>query len=103
MNVLCTCNLRPVSTRLVLMFSTVQYQNKIENLQKIAIRFLFEDYESSYNLCLIKAGKYFMKVNRLRALNVEIYKSLYDKSKLYQGSFLNLEKVIDQDVEKHSD
>ena len=82
MNVFCTCNLRPASTGLALIFSTFKFQSKIENLQKIAVRFLFDDYESSYSLCLIKAGKYFMKVNRLRALNVEIYKSLYNKSEL---------------------
>ena len=60
---------------LVWMFSSAKSLNKVESLQKRALRFLYEDYVSSYEELLQKAGKETMKVNRLRSLCIEIYKS----------------------------
>ena len=48
------------------MFSSAESLNKVESLQKMALRFLYEDYVSSYEELLQKAGKETMKVNRLR-------------------------------------
>ena len=48
------------------MFSSAKSLNKVESLQKRALRFLYEDYVSSYEELLQKAGKETMKVNRLR-------------------------------------
>ena len=61
---------------LVWMFSSAKSLNKVESLQKRALRFLYEDYVSSYEELLQKAGKETMKVNRLRSLCIEIYKSI---------------------------
>ena len=58
---------------LVWMFSSAKSLNKVESLQKRALRFLYEDYVSSYEELLQKAGKETMKVNRLRSLCIEIY------------------------------
>ena len=60
--------------RLVWMFSTAKSLNKIESLQKRALRFLYNDYSISCEGLLEKAGKVKMNVYRLRNLCVEIYK-----------------------------
>ena len=46
--------------------------NKFESVQKRALRFLFDDYESSYDTLLMKAKKPTMSVQRLRCLCAEI-------------------------------
>ena len=61
---------------LVWMFSSVKSLNKIENLQKRALRFLYNDYRSSYDELLHKAGNSSMNVSRIRILCVEIYKTI---------------------------
>ena len=58
---------------LVWMFSSAKSLNKVESLQKRALRFLYEDYVSSYEELLQKAGKETMKVNRLRSLCIELF------------------------------
>ena len=46
-----------------------------ENLQKRALRFLLNDYESAYEQLLNKAGRSSISINRLRTLCAEIYKA----------------------------
>ena len=58
------------------MFSSTQSLNKIENLQKRALRFLYDDFEASYEDLLSKGGKSKINVTRLRTLCVDGYKSL---------------------------
>ena len=53
---------------LVWIFSTAKSLNKIESLQKRALRFLYNDYSISYEDLLEKAGKVKMSVDRLRKL-----------------------------------
>ena len=48
----------------------------IESVQKRALRFLFDDYESSYETLLMKAEKPAMTVQRLRYLCAEIYRTV---------------------------
>ena len=60
------------------MFSSTQSLNKIENLQKRALRFLYDDIKASYHNLLSKGGKSKMNVRRLKTLCVEIYKTLND-------------------------
>ena len=61
---------------LVWMFSSVSSLKKIENLQKRALRFLYNDYEISYDELLLKLNRATMNVNRLRILFTEIYKTI---------------------------
>ena len=63
---------------MVWMFSRTQSVNKFENLQKRALRFLYDDFEASYEDLLSKGEKSAMNVRRLRTLCVEIYKALKD-------------------------
>ena len=55
------------------MFSSGQSVNKIEILQKPALRFLYDDFEAPYEDLLSKGEKSTMNVRRLRTLCVDIY------------------------------
>ena len=61
---------------LVWMFSSASSLKKIENLQKRALRFLYNDYEILYEKLLLKSDRPIMNVNRLRELCIEIYKTI---------------------------
>ena len=78
---------------LVWMFSSAKSLNKVESLQKRALRFLYEDYFSSYEELLQKAGKETMKVNRLRSLCIEIYKSINNINPTYLNEVFKLRKT----------
>ena len=58
------------------MFSHAKSLMKVEALQKRALCFLYNDYNSSLEEILKKSGKVYMEVNRLRYLCIEIYKSI---------------------------
>ena len=78
---------------LVWMFSSAKSLNKVESLQKRALRFLYEDYVSSYEELLQKAGKEAMKVNRLRSLCIEIYKLFNNINPTYMNEIFKLRKA----------
>ena len=59
---------------LVWNFSSAQSLNKIENLQKRALRFLLNDYDSTYEDLLEKSG--YPNMNLRRTLCIEICKTL---------------------------
>ena len=61
---------------LVWMFSHKTSLNKIESLQKRALRFLLNDYENSYEQLLEKTGKFNMNLRRIRFLCIEVYNIL---------------------------
>ena len=75
---------------LVWMFLSTQSLNKIENLQKRALRFLYDDFEASYEDLLSKGGKSKMNVRRLRTLCVEIYKTLNDLNPSFMNDIFKL-------------
>ena len=75
------------------MFSSAKSLNKVESLQKRALRFLYEDYVSSYEELLQKAGKETMKVNRLRSLCIEIYKLINNINPTYMNEIFKLRKI----------
>ena len=61
---------------LVWMFSSASSLKKIENLQKRALGFLYNNYEISYEELFLKSNRAAMNVNRLRILCTEIYKTI---------------------------
>ena len=61
---------------LVWMFSKATSLKKIENLQKRALRFLYNNYQLTYEELLDKANSSTMNVKRLGFLCVEIYKTI---------------------------
>ena len=78
---------------LLWMFSSPKSLNKIESLQKRALRFLYEDYVSSYEELLQKSGKETMKKYRLRRLCIEIYKSVSNINPMYMNEIFRLRKT----------
>ena len=56
---------------LVWMFYSAKSLNKVETLQKRALRVPYEDYVSFYEELLQKPKKETMKVNRLRNLQID--------------------------------
>jgi len=65
---------------LVWHFSSKKSINKIENIQKRALRFLLDDNSSSYETLLKKTDKCTMEVKRLRTLALEIFKAFKEMS-----------------------
>ena len=61
---------------LVWMFSHAKSLKKVEALQKRALPFLYDDYNSPSEEILKKSGKFCMEFNRLRYLCIEIYKTI---------------------------
>ena len=77
-------------------FSSAQSLNKIENLQKRAVRFLLNDCGSTYEDLLEKSGYPNMNLKRQRTLCIEIYKTLNKLNPGYMNmTFLNLEVQTD--------
>ena len=63
---------------LVWMFCNKKLTNKQELIQKRALRFLYNDYDSDYEHLLKLANKPTMEVRKLRTLAIEIFKTLND-------------------------
>ena len=66
-------------------------------MQKLALRFLFDDFEASYEDLLSKGGKSTMNVRRLSPLCVEIYKTLNDLNPSFMNNIFKL-KINGRDV-----
>ena len=75
---------------LVWMFSSTQSLNKIENLQKRALRVLYDDTEASFDNLLSKGRKSKMNVRRLRNLCVEFYKTLNNLNTSFMNDIFKL-------------
>ena len=61
---------------LVWMFSNATSLTKIKNPQKRILKFLYKDYEISYEELLLKSDRATINVNRLQILCTEIYKTI---------------------------
>ena len=74
--------------------------NIIENLQQRALRFLLDNYESTFEQLVNKAGRSSMSINRLRTLCVEIFKTLKVQScKLYNNKYMiTSTKMINNEI-----
>ena len=75
---------------LVRNFSSAQSLNKMENLQKRALRFLWNDYDSTYKDLLEKSSCPNMKLRRQRTLCIEIHKALNELNPGYMNDIFKL-------------
>ena len=75
---------------LVWNFSSAQSLNKIENLQKRALRNLLNDYYNTYEDLLEKSGYPNMNLRRKRTLCIEIYKTLNKLNPSYMNDIFKL-------------
>ena len=58
-------------------FSSAKSLQKVEKIQKRALKFISDNNEDSYETLLNKTGKSRMTVYRLRSLCIEIFKTLH--------------------------
>ena len=56
---------------------------KVEKIQEMALRFIYEDYSASYDELLSKSKLPSLKVRRMRSLAIEVYKVI-DKLLVWQ-------------------
>ena len=70
---------------LVSYFSTAKQLQKIEKIQSRALRFIHNDYESSYDDLLIKSENVTVQVKRMQLLCIEIYKTLNNLNPWYMN------------------
>ena len=61
--------------------------------EKIEERFLYEDFQSSYEELLKTADKSIMLVGQLRILCIEIYKTLNGHNPIYINTFLRNRQI----------
>ena len=87
---------------LVWMLSSVKFSNKIENLQKRALRFILSDYKSSYDELLRLSGSCAINVRLKRSLCVEIYKTLNDLNPSFMREIFQTRKTKRAVCERHN-
>ena len=87
---------------LVWNLSSAQSLNKIENLQKRALRLLVKDYDSTYEDLLEKFGYPNMNLRRERTLCIEIYKTLNKLNPGYMNDIFKLRNIDRLTREKNS-
>ena len=75
---------------LVWHFTSMTSTNKIESIQKRALRLLFNDYTSTYDSLIAKANKPTMGLKRYRTLALEIFKTLNVSNPTYMQDLLYL-------------
>ena len=77
---------------LVWHFCSKSSRNKIENIQKRALRFLLNDYESDYNTLLQKSDKCTMEIRRIRTLALETFKTINNLNPSFMNNLFNIRK-----------
>ena len=72
------------------MLARSKFLTKIENLHKRALRFIIDDYTSSYKRILEKSSKFSMDVKRKHKLCIEIYKTLNNLNPSFKKGIFKL-------------
>ena len=75
---------------LVWKFASFKSLTEIEKLHKTALRFMLDDYSSSYERILEKSGKFSMDVKRKHKLCIEIYKTLHNLNPSFMKDIFKL-------------
>ena len=78
---------------LVWMFSSASLLKKIENFQKRAQRFLYNNYEISYEDLLLKLDRATMNVNRFRVLCTKIDKTINNLNPEFMRDLFSLRET----------
>ena len=64
--------------------------NKIEKIQERALRFIYNDYNSTYENLLIVSKLPTLKVRRLRTMAIEVYKIIHQESPSYLHDLIKI-------------
>ena len=63
---------------------------KIEKIQERALRFIYEDYENTYENLLKKSKLPSLKIRRLRTIAVETFKIIHKQSPSYLHDLISI-------------
>ena len=77
---------------LTLHFCGEKNTKKIEKIQERALRFIYRDYDSSYESLLMKSQLPSLKIRRLRAIALEAFKILNNLPPVYLNDLLAFKK-----------
>ena len=75
---------------IVWMYTTKKLLDRIENIQKRALRFVLNDYHSNYHDLLIKSEATGIKITTLRLLSIEVYKCVNDLNPEYLNEMFTI-------------
>ena len=76
----------------VWMFTSKSSLNKLENIQKRALRFVCNDFVSNYSELLEKCGSQGVKLMTLRCMAIEVYKCVNNMNPQYLNEMFTLKK-----------
>ena len=74
--------------------STMLSAKKLEKIQERALRYVFNDHETSYEQLLLMSDKSLLYVNRLRSMLQFVYKILHHNVPLYLNNMFSQDVVI---------
>ena len=77
---------------LVWHFCSISDRKKMEKVQHRALKFIYNDFVSSYSVLRNKANKPLLYVNRMRQIMLEIYKNINGISPKYLQGFVTLKE-----------
>ena len=80
---------------LVWLFCNSKLKSKQEIIQKRALRFLYDDYESDYEHLLSLANKPTIEVRKLRCLAIEIFKTIHNLNPSFMQEIFTLNTTRD--------
>ena len=80
---------------LVSIFSDTKSLDKIESLQKWTCCFFYSDYTASFEVLLLKAGKFATIISRMGSLWVEIYKTIINVNPQFMNEIFKLGEIRD--------
>ncbi len=73
-------------------YCSINDMKKIENIQKRALRYVFNDYTSNYSEIRAKASKPLLYVHRIKLIMIEIYKIVNKMGPRYQHEMFTLKE-----------
>ena len=76
----------------VWMFTSKSSLNKLENIQKRALRFVCNDFVSNYSELLGKCGSQRVKLMTLRCMSIEVYRCVKNMNPQYLNEMFTLKK-----------
>jgi hypothetical protein len=71
-------------------FCSEKNTKKIEKIQERALRFIYEDYENTYENLLNKSKLPSLKIRRLRTITVETFKIIHKQSPSYLHDLISI-------------
>ncbi len=75
-------------------FCPIQNSRNMEKNQERALRFVYEDYESTYDILLRKGSRDMLHIGHLRNMATEIFKALHGSTPIYiKDLFEEKEKI----------